>query len=118
MSADITIVRAGAEAVDGLRDIFLALHRHHREVSALPLVDDDRAWPERRATYLAWFAESRALLFVAQAGGSRVGYAMVVRHEGSDDTFPLAAGYAELYTLSVAAGARGAGVGGRLMDAV
>jgi ribosomal protein S18 acetylase RimI-like enzyme len=118
MRDDVAIVRAGAEAVEQLEPLFLALHDHHRTVTALPLVDDVTAWRARRATYLAWLAEDRALLLVARAAGAPVGYALVVRHEGADDTFPLAPGYAELYTLSVAAGARGAGVGGRLLDAV
>jgi GNAT superfamily N-acetyltransferase len=118
MREDVTVARVGAEAVDGLRDLFLALHRHHRAVVDLPLVADDEAWRARRATYLAWFAEGRALLFVASASETPVGYALLVWHEGADDTFPLAPRYAEIYTLSVAEAARGAGVGNRLLDAV
>jgi GNAT superfamily N-acetyltransferase len=115
---EVTVARAGVEAVDDLRPLFLALHHHHRSLVELPLVADDEAWRARKATYLAWFAEGRALLFVASTGETPVGYALVVWHEGADDTFPLAPRYAELYTLSVAEGARGAGVGGRLLDAV
>ena len=102
MHENVTVTRAGAEAVDDLRALFLALHRHHRSVTDLPLVADDEAWRARRGTYLAWFAEGRALLFVARAQETPVGYALVVWHEGADDTFPLAPRYAELYTLSVA----------------
>ena len=43
---------------------------------------------------------------------------MVRLHRGPDDTWPLGERYAELYSLSVAAGFRGQGVGGRLMDRV
>jgi GNAT superfamily N-acetyltransferase len=118
MHEKVTVARAGVEAVDDLRPLFLALHRHHRSVAELPLVSDDEAWRARRATYLAWFAEGRALLFVASAHETPVGYALVVWHEGVDDTFPLAPRYAEVYTLSVAEDTRGAGVGGRLLDAV
>jgi ribosomal protein S18 acetylase RimI-like enzyme len=94
------------------------MHDHHREVTDLPLVDDEEAWRARRATYLTWFAEGRARLVVAGLDGQPVGYAFVVIHEGANDTFPLAPRYAEIYTLSVAAGARGRGIGGRLFDVV
>ena len=113
MHEKVTVARAGVETVDDLRPLFLALHRHHRSVADLPLVADDEAWRARRETYLAWFAEGRALLFVASAEEAPVGYALVVWHEGADDTFPLAPRYAEIYTLSVAEQARGAGVGAR-----
>jgi GNAT superfamily N-acetyltransferase len=116
---DVTVAQAGAEAVDDVRELFLALHRHHRAVVAtVPLVADDDAWRARRAVYREWFGEGRALLFVASADGAPVGYALVVWHAGADDTFPLAPRYAELYSLSVAEGARGGGVGGLLLDAV
>jgi GNAT superfamily N-acetyltransferase len=114
----VIVAPAGVEAVDDLRPLFLALHRHHRSLVELPLVPDDEAWRARRATYLEWFDEGRALLFVARAQDTPVGYALVVWHEGADDTFPLAPRYAELYTLSVAEEVRRAGVGGRLLDAV
>jgi len=41
-----------------------------------------------------------------------------VIHDGSDDTFPLGAGYAELYTLAVLSESRGAGIGTMLLDAL
>jgi hypothetical protein len=67
MLEKVTATRTGVEAVDDLRPLFLALHRHHRSVADRPLVADGGAWRARRATYLAWFAEGRALLFVASA---------------------------------------------------
>lgn len=114
----VRIEKAGAGEVDALRDLFLAMHRHHRAITALPLVDDEEAWAVRRATYLAWFREGRARLFLATADGVPAGYALLVLHDGTNDTFPLAPHYAELYSLSVAEGVRGSGIGGRLLDAV
>ena len=99
---DIRIELAGAGDVDDLRGLFLAMHRHHRDIVRLPLVADDAAWDARRAQYLAWLAEGRATLFVARGSREPAGYALVVIHDGTDDTFPLAPRYAELYSLSVA----------------
>jgi len=114
----IAVERAGPGDVASLRDLFLAMHAHHRAIGVRPLVDDNAAWEARRATYLAWFGEGRAMLFLARADGVPVGYALVVLHDGTDDTFPLAPRYAELYSLSVAEDARDSGIGGRLLDAV
>ena len=115
---DIRIELAGADDIDDLRGLYLAMHRHHRDIVRLPLVADDAAWDARRAQYLAWLAEGRATLFVARGSHEPAGYALVVIHDGTDDTFPLAPRYAELYSLSVAPDMRGRGIGGRLLDAV
>lgn len=55
---------------------------------------------------------------VARRDGRCVGYAFIVLYRGSDDTFPLGAGYAELYTLAVLPEWRGSGIGTALLDAV
>jgi ribosomal protein S18 acetylase RimI-like enzyme len=117
-SRDIRIERAGAGDVDDLRALYLAMHRHHRDIVPFPVVSDDAAWDARRAQYLAWLADGCATLFVARGDGEPAGYAFVVIHDGTDDTFPLAPRYAELYSLSVAPDLRGRGVGGKLLDAV
>ena len=70
------------------------------------------------STYEQYFAAGRALLHLARIDGACVGYAFTVLHPGSDDTFPLGAGYAELYSLAVVPGSRGSGVGSALLDAV
>jgi ribosomal protein S18 acetylase RimI-like enzyme len=102
-----------------LRDAFLSMHEHHRRRSAVTLTEpDERAWSERVSTYEQHFAAGRALLHVARIDGSCVGYAFTVLHPGSDDTFPLGAGYAELYTLAVVPGSRGSGIGSALLDAM
>jgi ribosomal protein S18 acetylase RimI-like enzyme len=97
----------------------LSLHDHHRALSAVALTEpDDRAWAERMRTYEQYFAEDRALLHLARIGGQCVGYAFTVLHAGSDDTFPLGTGYAELYTLAVLPELRGSGIGSALLDVV
>jgi ribosomal protein S18 acetylase RimI-like enzyme len=119
MSGAVTITVGSAEQIPELRESFLALHQHHREVSPLPLTEpDERAWAARAATYREHFDAGQALLHIARAADRCVGYAFTVFHDGSDDTFPLGSGYAELYTLAVLPECRGAGIGGRLLDLV
>jgi len=117
----IEITRAGAERLDDLRPLFVALHEHHRHVTPKPIplvADDDAAWAARRAGYAEMLDDGIGFLHVADNAGTAVGYAFTVLRDASDDTFPLGPRYAELYTLSVAPAARGAGIGSRLLVAV
>ena len=95
------------------------MHDHHRRLSTIALTEpDERARTARASTYEQYFDEDRALLHLARADGDCVGYGFTVLHAGTDDTFPLGAGYAELYTLAVLPQSRGSGVGTALLDAV
>jgi ribosomal protein S18 acetylase RimI-like enzyme len=117
----IAVTRAGAERLDDLRPLFLALHEHHRHVTPqpIPLVEsDDAAWKARRAAYAEHLADGTGFLHVADDDPTAIGYAFTIVRDATDDTFPLAPRYAELYTLSVAPAARGSGVGTLLLDAV
>jgi len=111
---------AGAERIDELRGLWLALHHHHQQVASLqPLVDDyELSWQRRSALYRQALSDDGGFLVIATNGGRRVGYAMVRIHEGPDDTWPIADRYAELYSLSVTPDERGHGIGGALVDAV
>jgi ribosomal protein S18 acetylase RimI-like enzyme len=117
--AAVAISVGSADDVPELRDVFLSLHEHHRRTSLVALTEpDERAWRARAATYEQYFGEDRALLHLARIDGRCVGYAFTVLHDGSDDTFPLGAVYAELYTLAVLSESRGSGIGTMLLDAV
>jgi ribosomal protein S18 acetylase RimI-like enzyme len=111
---------AGIERVDELRDLWLALHRHHRAVvGTLPLVEDDElSWQRRRALYLDRLGPGNAFLVFATDQGAVIGYALVCVEDGPDDTFPVGDRYAELYSLSVAPEMRGRGIGTELLDFV
>jgi ribosomal protein S18 acetylase RimI-like enzyme len=118
MQAACDISTGSVQDIPQLRTAFVSLHDHHRRLSTIALTEpDERAWTARVSTYKQYFDEERALLHLARADGDCVG-AFTVLHPGSDDTFPLAAGYAELYTLAVLPQSRGSGVGAALLDAV
>ena len=54
MHQDVTVAQAGVEAVDELRLLFLALHRHHRSVTDLPLIAYPNAGRAYDATTKTW----------------------------------------------------------------
>lgn len=116
---ETTVELGGTECVDELRSLWLALHRHERQVApALPFVADELSWARRRALYLRWLETDRGFVALARNRAGVVGYAFVRLEQGFDDTFPLGERYAELYSLSVAPGWRGQGIGTLLLDFV
>jgi GNAT superfamily N-acetyltransferase len=115
---DVAIRRLSAEGVAAVEPLYRELHRHHREIARVPLVEDpDLSWARRRQ----WYAEklaAGAVLLLAEAGPTPVGYALLELHRGPDDTWPVGERYAELVSLVVSRDRRGQGIGGRLMAAV
>jgi ribosomal protein S18 acetylase RimI-like enzyme len=117
--AEVTVREIGIAELDVLRELWRALHRYHAEIGSHPLVDDEEAaWGRRQATYRGWLEHGEAFALLAERGAHLLGYAVVHLHDGPDDTFPLGARWAEIYSLSVAPEARGLGVGTRLLDAI
>jgi ribosomal protein S18 acetylase RimI-like enzyme len=119
-----TITRAGAEAIDRLRPLWLEVHHHHQAVggSALgPYVGDEESWTACRATYAKLLAGG-GFAFLAERDGELIGYALVAVMPSSetllDDTWRVGERVAEIETVSVAPAARGAGVGSALLDRV
>jgi len=117
--AVVTIAAIGQERLDELRDLWLALHRYHGEIGSHPLVGDETAsWESRHALYDAWLRFHEGFILLAERDSQPVGYAAVHLNDGPDDTYPVAARWAEIYSLSVIPTARGQGIGTRLLDAV
>jgi ribosomal protein S18 acetylase RimI-like enzyme len=115
----LTITEIGADRLDDLRDLWLALHRYHVEIGSTPLVEDETAsWRSRRAWYERWLRDGEAFVLLAEREGEPVGYAVIHIQEGSYDTFPLGDHFAEIYSLSVMPDARGQGIGNQLLDAI
>jgi len=120
----LTITRAGVDALDRLRPLWLELHHHHQAVGGQalgPYVDDESSWSARRALYTD-FLVGGGFAVLAEGDGALVGYAMVAVKTSAetelDDTWRAGARVAEIETLSVAPAARGAGVGSALLDRV
>jgi ribosomal protein S18 acetylase RimI-like enzyme len=98
--------------------VWASLLAHHGEVEPeLPTRPAAESWPMRRGDYQRWLAEPGSFALVAEEGEEAVGYA-VVHVRGPDETWVTGERTAELETLAVLPGHRGAGIGGALMDAV
>jgi ribosomal protein S18 acetylase RimI-like enzyme len=119
----IGIERGTIEDVNALRELWLELHHHHAEVAPQSgeFVDDEESWRVRSASYRDWLSDPGSFLLLARADGRTVGYAIVrVMEAGPEltDSWRVPETIAEIETMLVTAGARGAGLGGRLLDVI
>jgi GNAT superfamily N-acetyltransferase len=119
--AGIEIVRGGAELLDAVRPLWLALRDHHGAVAPErgPLRDDASSWSRRRADYERWLVQDGGFVLLARDGadGSVLAYAFV-RGEDVKATTWQDMRVLELETLSVTPQARGRGVGAALLARV
>ena len=118
----MVIVTAGSERLDEVEPLFRAMHEHHRAgrpraVAVRPFRSGEEAWERRREHYRALLDSGRGHLRLAQEGERVIGYA-VVSEIGGQAALVTGARMAELESLSVLPGERGAGVGRALMAAV
>ena len=122
----VVITRAGAEALDRLEPLWIALHRHHQAVGGAalePYVDDAHSWAARRAMYAGFLAAPHgSFVLLAERGDALAAYAMVavvpVEETWVDDTWRAGPLIAEIETLSVVPGERGQGIGSALLDRI
>jgi ribosomal protein S18 acetylase RimI-like enzyme len=118
-SSGLRLSISGVERIDDLEPLWLELHRHHREVAAVPVQADDRlSWELCRANYRRHIEAGDGFLIIADRHGITTGYTMVVLRAGPDDTYPFADSFAEVLTLVVSPDQRGSGIGSTLLDAV
>lgn len=116
---DVTLRKGGAELIDRLEPLWLALHAHHQAVQPeFTYFPDERSWELRRACYRRWILEPDSFVLLAERRGHAVGYAFVEIQAGPDDTWVTGPRVAELQTLSVAPAERGHGIGTLLLDEV
>lgn len=114
----VNIERRGADALDELEQLWLALKNHHGACTPdMPVRGDDESWSLRHRDYEGWLAQPGAFLLIARQDGRPVAYALVRIQEGSP-TWSQPARHAVVQDIAVAADARGGGVGRALLDRV
>jgi ribosomal protein S18 acetylase RimI-like enzyme len=116
------VVIAETSDLDSVAPLFQDMVEHHRRVagSQWPVRDAEEAWERRRVEYTEWLARGNAWLLLAQptfaaTPGVPLGYAFVRVHEPGA-TWELGEEVGELESLSVAAEARGSGIGTLLIE--
>jgi ribosomal protein S18 acetylase RimI-like enzyme len=117
----VRIEICGAEIVDELRPLWLALKTHH--ACLLPSEgeprSDDEGWAIRSGNYREWIKEDDAFFTIARltATGAPVAYAFTtLLSAGPTWPTPARIGYVE--SLVVAPTTRGTGLGRRMLQAV
>ena len=119
---DVRVVQIGAERIEEIRELWMALHERHCSV-ANPALGKPRSaeesWELRRARYLEWLADPGTFLLVAEEGGRFVAYT-VVRELGPIDTPSWVAPERryEIESLCVTPDHQGARMGKLLIDAI
>jgi ribosomal protein S18 acetylase RimI-like enzyme len=123
LGRQIEIERGGVDDVPALRELWLGLHEHHRQVGAATgeFTDDKTSWKVRSDSYREWLVDPRSFLLIAREGERVIGYAVTrVMESGPEwrDAWAVPPTMAELETLVVLPEFRGTGLGTRLLDAV
>jgi ribosomal protein S18 acetylase RimI-like enzyme len=115
--AGIEIARGGVERLDEVGPIWRSMSDHHAEITpaGLPVRASAEGWPVRRARYERSLADGAVLLLAAGDEGA-VGYAFAAPKPGQVNL--AIERFLDVETLAVLPGARGAGIGAALMDAV
>jgi ribosomal protein S18 acetylase RimI-like enzyme len=118
----VQIVQGDSSRIDDVEPLFKGMHEHHRAgrpraAEVRGFRSGEEAWERRREYYRGLLGSGRGHLLLAEEGGRAVGYAMVSEVRGQA-TLQTGARMAELESLAVLDGRRGAGVGSALMAAV
>jgi ribosomal protein S18 acetylase RimI-like enzyme len=118
--SDVTIRRAGPEAIDLLEPLWGAMHEHHSSLPSgaselLAFRSTEESWKRRRRRYEEWLAQPDTLLLLAELDGRPVGYALTTIG-GPGAAMVTGERTAEIESLSLLPEARGRGIGSRLME--
>jgi ribosomal protein S18 acetylase RimI-like enzyme len=113
------ILELGVGDVDLVEGLWKEMVAHHQEVvPELPGRDPEESWQLRRAQYVRWVGSGEGMLFLVPGEGAEaapLGYACL-RLGPSGPTWDLGEPIGDLESLSVAAEARGMGIGTELIE--
>jgi ribosomal protein S18 acetylase RimI-like enzyme len=118
------IVKGSAKDLDALEPLWVAVHHVHAASmpELAPYVTDAETWAERRALYADLFEKPDTVLLLALDGDALIGYGLMhvlpVGETWIGDTWRAGERVAEIESLSVLPGHRGAGIGSALLDAL
>lgn len=122
MSGVVSIERVGAERIEEMEPLCVALHEHHAairpELAGGPARGAAESWERRRARYEAWLAQPGAFALLARnQDGAAIGFA-VVTVEDSYDSWRCGEPIGEVHDIASLPDARGGGLGGALLARV
>ncbi|HUV49200.1 MAG TPA: GNAT family N-acetyltransferase [Actinomycetes bacterium] len=114
----VTFRVRGADCIDELEPLWLALFDHHHSVgdAGLPIIDRALTWPRRRRIYEDLFQSPEAFAVLAERDATPVGYAMCHLQDHPDDSWDTSDTVGIIETLSLLPSERGNGSGTALMD--
>lgn len=114
----VTFTVRGADCLDLLEPLWLALFDYHLEVggAGLPAIERERSWPRRRRLYEELFEEPDTFVVLAERASEPVGYSLNHLRRAPDDSWDTSDVIGEVETLVLLPEVRGDGVGTALMD--
>jgi ribosomal protein S18 acetylase RimI-like enzyme len=120
MTEQRRIVELEVGDVDLVEGLWKEMAAHHREVAgdSFPGRDPSESWRMRRAQYVGWLESGEGMLFLVPGEGAEqapLGYACL-RVGSAGPTWDLGEPVGDLESLSVAASARGLGIGTELIS--
>lgn len=113
------IIELGPGDVDLVEGLWKEMLGHHQGLAGdRPGRDPEESWRMRRAQYVKWLSSAEGMLFLVPGEGAEqapLGYACL-RVGASGPTWDLGETVGDLESLSVAAAARGMGIGTELIE--
>ena len=119
----MAIERVGAERIEEMGPLYLALHEHHAairpQLAGASARDADDSWRRRRRHYESWLAQPGAFALLGRpAGGGDPLVFAVVTVEDAFDSWDCGERIGDVHDIAVLPAARGAGLGAELLARV